>query len=391
MRRSAIKTIAILSNTSWSVYNFRRGLIRRLSAEGYRVLIVAPPDQYTAQLQEEPCLFFPVTLSRHKVNPLHDFRYAFQVFSILKKYKPDLMISYTIKPNIYGQLAARMLGIPRLAVVTGLGYLFIAQNWKTRIVKTLYRHSFKRAERVWFLNKDDLAIFLSDGTITKAQAGYLPGEGVDINYFKPMPTTPVSERPLCFLYAGRLIKEKGVPEFVRAAQIIKSAHPGIQFKIAGFIEREAPGAIQLADIKAWEASGLITYKGPKEDIRPTLAEADCVVLPTYYREGVPRILLEAASMGIVIVGTNSPGSKDIVIEGENGFLCQEREPVQLAHTLTRIIQLPETERRKLGIRGRAIVAANFREEIIIDRYLRLLEQVLGCPADQRTKAPIKLH
>lgn len=389
--RTSGKTIAILSNTSWSIYNFRRGLVRRLSAEGYKVLIICPRDQYTKKLEAEPCTYIPVNLSRHTVNPFFDLAYGFRILKILQSYKPDFVISYTVKPNIYGQIAARLLKIHRIAVVTGLGYLFIDRNWKTRIVKELYKHSFKGAKRVWFLNTEDLALFLGDGIVSLPQAVYLPGEGVDINYFKPAQEVQSSNGSTRFVYAGRLIKEKGVPEFVEAAKIIKTTYPDAQFQIAGFLEDYAPGAIRLEDIEDWEQSGTITYEGAFEDIRPILERSDCIVLPTYYREGVPRILLEAASMGIPVVGTNTPGCKDIVIEGENGFLCQEKNAPHLAKVLIKIMHLSKTERHLLGGRGREIVKASFREEIIIDSYLEFLKESMSSSINEEHKAPVKFN
>ncbi|NRA47762.1 MAG: glycosyltransferase family 4 protein [Phaeodactylibacter sp.] len=386
MFESREKTIAILSNTSWSIYNFRRGLVRKLSDEGYKILIICPPDQYTEKLKPEPCLFVPVQLSRHKINPFLDLKYAFQIFQILKRYQPDFLISYTIKPNIYAQLAARLLKIPRLGVVTGLGYLFIGMTWKTQIVKRLYRFSFKGANRVWFLNKEDEALFLNNRIVTEQQTGYLPSEGVDITYFRP--ENNKSEHGVSIIYAGRLIREKGVPEFVQAARILKAEFPEVTFQIAGFIEKEAPGAIQLADIKAWQKENIIQYKGAKADIRPILSNSDCVVLPTYYREGVPRILLEAASMGKIIVGTNTPGCKDIITEGHNGFLCEPKHSEHLAETIRKILKLTPEERTELGEHGRAIVEAEFREEFIIQKYLELLETVLGNSKQQQAPAKI---
>jgi glycosyltransferase involved in cell wall biosynthesis len=391
MRKSASKTIAILSNTSWSIYNFRRGLVRRLAEDGYKVMILCPQDRYTEKLKNEPCHFIPVRLSRHKVNPIPDLQYAVEVFRILKQHRPDLVISYTVKPNIYGQFAARLLRIPRLAVVTGLGYLFIRRNWKTVLVNWLYEHSFKGAKQVWFLNKDDQSCFLADGVVTPAQAAYLPGEGVDTGYFKPNPVQAVAGSALCFVYAGRLIKEKGVPEFVKAAQILKPSYPDVAFQIAGFLEKDAPGAIGEADIATWEKTGAVIYKGAKEDIRPVLAGADCVVLPTYYREGVPRILLEAASMGIPIIGTPTPGCKDIVLEGKTGYLCQPMDHKQLAGVMEKIINMDDIQRRQLGKEGRKIVQAYFREEIIINRYLHFLQQLLGGTAEPKDKAPVKFN
>jgi glycosyltransferase involved in cell wall biosynthesis len=259
------------------------------------------------------------------------------------------------------------------------------------LVKWLYRHSFKGASQVWFLNKDDQSCFLSDKVVTPAQAAYLPGEGVDTDYFRPAPVQAMAGSALCFVYAGRLIKEKGVPEFVQAAQILKPSYPDVQFQIAGFLEKDAPGAIGRADIKTWEKTGAVTYQGAKEDIRPVLARAHCVVLPTYYREGVPRILLEAASMGIPIIGTPTPGCKDIVLEGKTGFLCQPSDHKQLAGVMEKIIGMDNAQRRQLGKEGRKIVQACFREETIINRYLHFLHQFWGTAAESKDKAPVKFN
>ena len=390
--------LAILSNTSWSVYQFRYGLLRALLDRGIEVTIIAPEDDYSPWLTALGCKFVPVSLQKYSLNPLSDLRYWRQLNKILDEHQIDHLITYTIKPNIYGQLAARRRDIAGLAVVTGLGRLFIKPSWKTLPVKQLFRRALRSAEQVWFLNQEDQHFFLQHRLISPGQAGLLPSEGVDIQQYteSPLPQRDPSaipqpgshrpytesfrrDRPFTFLFAGRLMQEKGLYEFIEAARQLRSRQPATVFWVAGFVEKDMPGAIREEQLQAWVKEGLIDYWGPQEDIRPLLQACDAVVLPTYYREGVPRILLEAASTGRPIIATDNVGCREIVIDGLNGYCCHVNDAADLCDKMEKLLLLPPAARTAMAAAGRHLVSTQHDEQVVIQRYLAFLglDQVAG--------------
>lgn len=380
--------IAILSNTSWSVYNFRRGLIRQLLQRGARVVVIAPEDKFSRKLQAMGCIFEPAPVMNYSLNPLDCLRYMLVAYRLMKKWRIDYALSFTIKPNIFGQLAARLLGIPALAVITGLGHLFTSHSWKTWAAIRLYRLGLRRAARAWFLNRDDRDFFLDKRIIRPGQAGLLPGEGVDTDYFSPAPSPGPPGRPFRFLFAGRLMKEKGIFEYVEAARLLRAAGCRARFLVAGFIEEHFPNAVRISELQQWQAQGLIEYVGAHEDIRPFLARADAVVLPTYYREGVPRILLEAASMGRPIVATDNVGCREIVLEGYNGYLCEKKQAEGLAEKMRLLLELPGSARLQMGLAGRQLVLERFDEKYIIGQYLEQLGLGVESPEKEEPACPV---
>ena len=380
--------LAILSNTSWSVYQFRYGLLRSLLERGIEVTIIAPEDEYSHRLMALGCKFVPVNLQKYSLNLLADLPYLRQLKKTLDEHQIDHLITYTIKPNIYGQLAAGSRAIAGLAVVTGLGRLFINPGWKARLAKQLFRYALRSAEQVWFLNQEDQRFFLQHRLINSGQADLLPSEGVDIRrYHKhPLPQrasdqpppgkpeTPIARHdpPFTFLFAGRLMQEKGLYEFIEAARRLRSRQPGTAFWVAGFIEKDMPGAIREEQLQTWMQEGLIHYRGPQEDISPLLQACDAVVLPTYYREGVPRILLEAASVGRPIIATDNVGCREIVIDGINGYLCEKNTPADLCNKMEKLLLLPAAARAAMAAAGRNIVCTQHDEQLVIQRYLTFL-------------------
>lgn len=371
-------TVALVANTSWSIYNFRAGLIRQLLAEKVKVVIIAPTDKYSAKLTALGCVFESVDLEPYSTNPLKDLKFCWQISKILKKHHIQFLISYTIKPNIYTNFVARWHRIPSIAVVTGLGHLFTLTSWKTVVAKWLYKMALQKVPQVWFLNKEDLHFFVQQHLIRSPQAQYLPSEGIDSEYFKYKKNQSVylndSNRPFTFLFAGRLMDEKGIRDYVEAARIVKKTYPQVQFEILGFVEENFPYAVTAQELAAWEKEGIIHYLGSTDQIKTHLQQVNCVVLPSYYREGVPRILLEAASMQLPIITTDNVGCKDIVKHGYNGFLIKKREVQDLVFWLQQMLQLPESERMQMGENGRALVQRFFREDLIIDCYLSVLNQ-----------------
>lgn len=377
---SSTPVIALLSNTAWSMFNFRKGLMQALVRQGYKVIVIAPRDKYAAEIETWGCIFEHVSINRYEGNLADDWRYIRQLYGILKKYGVQFVVSYTIKPNIYGSILTHVLRIPTITVITGLGQLFTNPSWKTQLVKPLYKLALRAVHQIWFLNREDQAIFQSLQLCTPEKAVYLPSEGVDTGHLTKSYLNGKSPEHFTFLFAGRLMEEKGIREYVAAAEVIHRKFPRVNFDIRGFIETGYPTAISEAEILGWQSKGVIRFHGATDDIKEALQNSDCLVLPSYYREGVPKILLEAASMEKTIITTDNVGCRDIVQHGVNGFLCQSKNAENLAHWMEQILLLPYEERRRMGSCSRELVVRQFEETLIVERYLATLQQFIPLPA-----------
>lgn len=377
MNRKPKPTVALVANTSWSLYNFRLGLIRLLQKRGYKVLAIAPPDDFTGKLIDEGCHFEPVELDNYGTNPIKDFKSFRQFLRIYRKQKIDFIFHYTIKPNIYGSFAARLLNIPFIGIVTGLGQLFTHYSWKTTLARFLYTIAFQSSKEVWFLNESDAAIFMELNIVPEFKIRHLPSEGVDMQYFKQYRYGLYTDHIFKFLFAGRMIIEKGIRDYVAAARILKRKNLNVEFQLLGFIDPKNPRSIKSKEINGWQQEGIINYLGSTEDVRPFLEKSDCMVLPTYYREGVPRILLEAASMQIPIITTDNVGCRQVVEDEVNGLLCRKQDPENLAKCMQKMVALDLEKRTQFGVLGRRRVYAFFNEKYTNRRYLKALNYYIG--------------
>jgi glycosyltransferase involved in cell wall biosynthesis len=375
--------IAVVSNTAWNLFNFRLNLIRQLQANGHTVIGLAPPDRYVPHLTDAGIEFEAVPISPHGVNPLTEFRSVVAVWRALHRRDVDLVLSYTPKGNLYAALAALALGIQFIPNVSGLGRAFIRRSPVTWAAMVLYRLTFGRARRVFFQNLDDLALFVRCRFVPLEKAERLPGSGVDLKRFA---STPVQcGRPPnapVFLLIARMLWDKGVGEFVDAARILKAEYPHASFRLLGDAGAQNPAAIPKAKLETWFQAGVVSYLGATDDVRPHIADSDCVVLPSY-REGVPRVLLEAAAMGRPVITTDAPGCRDALIAGETGFVCRVRDPHDLAAKMSSFCALSAAERQRMSQRGRAFVEQRFSEQAVIDRYCDIVN---ACARDVRLVA-----
>ena len=365
--------IVISANTSWYIYNFRLGLARALKEKGYEVIIVAPYDKYSDKLSKE-FKYYDIFINRKGINPIQDFKTFLMYYKIYKNIKPKVALHFTIKPNIYGTLACALLGIKSIVTITGLGYTFSNTSWITKLVKFLYKFALSKADKVFFQNKDDYELFIKENLVEKNKCEILPGSGVNTSIFSPMDIKKDNEN-FRFLLIGRMLWDKGIGEYVEAAKLIKEKYSNVEFFLLGQIDDNYPKAISKTQIEKWEKEGIIKYLGVKENVKEEIAKADCIVLPSY-REGIPRALLEAASMEKPIITTDVPGCREVVDDGINGFLCKPKDSKDLAKKMEKMLNLKEEERIKMGKKGREKVIKSFDEKIVIQKYLDAIKELL---------------
>ncbi|HYJ38427.1 MAG TPA: glycosyltransferase family 4 protein [Chitinophagaceae bacterium] len=370
------RLIAFVSNSAWSVYNFRIDVIRHLLGRGFNILVLAPDDEHSALLQAEGCMYVPIDFNNRHENPLQDYALYSQLKTLYKKYNPDFIFHFVIKPNIYGSLAAARLHIPSVSVITGLGYPFAKKNWLYIVVRLLYKRALRKVTEVWFLNNEDARAFTSHHIIPIKKVKVLPGEGVNIDYFSPAyePAQAKNGR-FVFLMSSRLLKSKGIGLYADAARILKQKNIDARFELLGFFEKHHPDSLTIEEIRKWEQEGLIHFNGYAKDVRPYLKNADCFVFPSSYNEGIPRGLMEAASMELPIVTALNRGCKEVVLNYSNGYLCNPNDPFDLADKMEKMMNLEEEERKRMGKNGRTLVSKKFNVEKVIQQYDSILKTI----------------
>ena len=367
------KKIIIVANTTWNIYNFRQNIIRKLIYEGHEVIVMAPVDKfitYTESIKE--VTHIPIRhLHRDSVNPFQDLRLLSEFIRLYRKYKPDLIIHYTVKPNIYGGLAARILGIPSIGVITGLGYSLMHEGWINHMTRFLYKLSLPHHRKVIFENNDDKLLFQKAGLISIDKSVSIKGCGVDTSYFSPNGVVP-TEGLTTFTFIGRLLYDKGVKEFIEAAQILKKQNHKIQFWLIGEIDKENPSAVRNDDLVKWVRDPSILYHGATDNIRKYIEQSDCIVLPSY-REGMPRVIMEAMSMERPVITTDTAGCRETVDEKVNGYLVPVRDSAALANAMNEFLRMDYTARINMGKAGRIKVLNEFDDRIIADQLYDIIK------------------
>jgi glycosyltransferase involved in cell wall biosynthesis len=358
--------ILITVNAAWNVLHFRHGLVAEMILDGHSVTVLAPRDDSVAALESLGCKFLPLKMSLKGLNPLQDAKLIRRMRKIFRIERPDVIFSFTIKNNIFGALAARRLGIPFIPNVTGLGTAFLSGSFLELIAGGLYRCAFRNLRVIFFQNQDDRKLFLTRKMVTAQQARLLPGSGIDLNHFVATDYAENKNAPV-FLMIARLLRDKGVFEFVAAARKVKSNYPLARFQLLGAVDAANRTAIDLATVMSWEEDGIIDYLGTTDDVRPYIAASHCVVLPSY-REGAPRTLIEAASMARPVIATDVPGCRSVVEDGETGYLCKVHDGDDLARCIETFMALPSAEMARLGRAGRAKMATSFDQGIVIQAY-----------------------
>lgn len=357
--------IFIVVNNAWYAYNFRLNLAKFLTKNGYKVAFVMPFDEKYTLLLKSEFEVFNIYFDAKGINPLVDLKTVFELFRLYRKTRPQMVLNFTIKPNLYSSVAARILGIKSISNITGLGTIFVKENLITKLAEILYKVALKKNSMVFFQNGDDAGLFLNRNLVARGQIKLLPGSGVDTGKFSPQVLEKSDE--FTFLFIARLIKDKGVCELIDAAKELSKKY---KFKLWLLGEKGVQNNTAVSDkeLNSWLKSDFISYLGKTDDVREYIARCDCVVLPSY-REGTPRSLLEAAAMAKPIVTTNVAGCKEVVEHGFNGLLCEVKNSGDLADKMGQILNLSGDELEKMGQNGREKITREFDEKIVLKEYL----------------------
>lgn len=365
------RTILFCCNSVFGMVNFRGGVIRYLVAQGDNVVVVAPRDDYVGALISLGVQYQEWKLSGRGTHPLDEVSAIRQLGRIYREVRPCVAFHFTVKPVIYGAIVARSLSIPFISVLTGLGYAFINKNWVSSATMLLYRYTLRWSFEVWLLNREDEDVLRKRGLLRGARIRLLPGEGVDTAYFRPSGTGTHNPKTR-FLLIARLLRDKGILEFVEAARILRGRGVDAHFALLGQADADNPTAIARSDVAVWEQQGLLTYLGVEKDVRPLIEAADCVVLPSY-REGLPRTLLEASAMAKPVIATDVPGCRDVVVDGVTGYLCRVKDARDFADRMEQMVRAGPSARAEFGEQGRRFVSANFDERLVVEHYEAVLE------------------
>ncbi|GJM33489.1 MAG: glycosyl transferase [Saprospiraceae bacterium] len=367
--------IAIVDNSTWNIYNFRLSLIKRLRAEGFEVIVIAPVDEYIHYLNDS---HFNKHIELKNLSPQgrsvgRDLLLIKELYDIYRQEQPDLIIHYTIKPNIFGNIAARLAGIASIATITGLGYTFLHQSLVHRMVPFLYRFAFQKTRKVVFYNPDDQQIFIKKELIPAEKGIVIPGSGVNTNHFRPL-ALPQKET-FIFLFIGRLLYDKGLGEFVEAARQLKQLAPHAECWVIGGLNTKNPAAVSKKQMLEWVEAQDILYFGEAEDVRKYIKKAKAIVLPSY-REGIPRSILEAMAMAKPVITTNTAGCRETVEHGKNGSIVPVKDSKALAESMLNIYHQSPLDLLKMGQYSREKALAEFDDKIVTEKFLSLIIKLL---------------
>ncbi|WP_317326666.1 glycosyltransferase family 4 protein [Turicibacter sanguinis] len=356
------KRVLILSNHFITIYNFRKELIQCLIDEGHEVTLSIPYSQDNQYFIDLGCKIVETKVNRRGLNPIEDLKLLVNYIRIMKEVKPDIIFSYTIKPNIYGSIASNFLKYRQVNNITGTGATFLNNNLISKMAKILYKLSVKYSYKVFFQNRGDLDYFI-ENKMVKNNYDLLPGSGVNLEQyeFSDFPDKDCTN----FIFIGRIMELKGIDEYLEAAKFIKKTNNNINFYVAGFIEEKKYESI----IKDFEDKGIINYIGFQRDIQVWIKNCHCTVLPSHGGEGVPNVLLESAAIGRICIASNISGSCDIVDSEDVGYLFEVKSTNDLITQMEKVIKLSDSDIKKMGILARKKVEMYFNRDIIIQKYI----------------------
>lgn len=363
--------IVLCANTSWYIYNFRKNTIIALIDHGCDVIVVAPYDDYVEDLIKLGARHFSFYLNGRSINLFKELFSLLNLVFIYIYLRPHAVMNFTPKMNIYGTFASSIVRSKAINNISGLGAAFTKKSLFSDFIIMLYKASQLFATKVFFQNMHDKKLFINNKILTEDRCDLIPGSGVDLNLFYSKPSS--DDGVVRFLIVCRMLYEKGILSFVEASDFLRKKYgKKVEFQALGFLDDTNNAAVSHKVMNEWVSKGLISYLGATKDVRPYLANSDCVVLPSIYPEGVPRSLLEAAAMGKPIVTTNTAGCSFTVDNGENGFLCHPGSTKDLINKLEKIINLGHEGRTQMGNKSRVKAENEFSEQIVIDKYIQSL-------------------
>ena len=370
------KKIAVIENGLFSTYTMREALMLHLIQEGCEVYILTHTNRFVEQVEQMGLKV--INIGSGNLNPIKVSKYIYNLHRALKKIKPDACLTFSIRPAIWGNFITRRLRIPTITNITGTGPLFLSNSIAYRTARNMYKKALSKTKKVFFQNYDDMNLFLENKFVKKSVAERIPGSGVDYNKFKPITVNQKDTDVFNFLFMGRLIKDKGIFEYVNAARLTRKKFPHVMFNVIGpfWTQNLKKNTITQAQLQSWIDEGVIDYLGEKKDVRKFIAEADCIVLPSY-REGTSNTLLEAASMAKPVITTNTTGCKEIVTDNVTGFLCRVRDEQDLAEKMEQMILMPADERNEMGEKGRIKIIKEYDKQIVIDAYLKAIREAIA--------------
>lgn len=367
--------VCLSANTSWYIFNFRATTIMALIKRGDEVIVVAPEDEYSDRLRSLGCRFVSIDIDAGGRGIAKDFATFRSFLSIFRTERPDVILTFTPKNNIYGVLAARVLGIASIANVAGVGSQFGSGLFFNRFITALYRSSLKKSLIVFFQNQSDCDTFLRKRIVSVDQARRVLGSGVDLERFIYSPRALV--RPIRFLFVGRILRDKGILVFAEAArEIQRSSRVEIEFRVVGIIPRNHPNAVIQDEIDNWAKDGAIEFVGASDHVEDEIVACDCLVLPSFYGEGVPKVLLEAAACGRPAITTDMPGCCDAVEDGVTGFLCAPRSVESLKSAIQKFLLLEPEDRSRMGVGARYKAEKEFSDQSNIQTYLSAISEAI---------------
>ncbi|WP_318439205.1 glycosyltransferase family 4 protein [Photobacterium leiognathi] len=367
--------IVISANTSWYLYNFRKNTILSLIKRGYNVTAISPKDDYSKKLKDLGANYIHINIDKGGTNPLKDLKTLIRFNQIYKANSYDVVLNFTPKNNIYSTIAAKFNDIKVINNIAGLGVLFINESITSKLARLLYKISHKKVDKVFFQNEDDRFLFLENKLAKENITDRLPGSGADLSRFKISPS--IDDGVVRFLLIARMLYDKGIGHYVDAARELKVKYGNnVEFNLLGFLDVDNPSAVSKKDMQGWVDEGIVNYLGVSDEVEKEIAKADCMVLPSYYREGVPKSLLEAGAMGKPIVTTDNVGCRETVDDGVNGYLCELRSTLSLVSALEKIINHSYEERIEMGLKSRKKIEAEFDEKIVINKYLDAINELI---------------
>lgn len=357
--------VLFLVNHDVVIYNFRLELVQRLIADGHEVVISSPNGERIDDLKKLGCEYHEIEIARHGMNPLKELSLIRTYKKLLKEVRPDIVFSYTIKPNIYGAIACRSMKIPCVANITGLGTAVENGGIVQRITVLLYKFAFTKIKTVYFQNTENMQFFI-DEKIALGKHYLLPGSGVNLNRFSPIeyPETDTVE----FAFISRIMKEKGVDQYLEAAEYIKGKYPNTVFHVCGFCEQAYE-----EKLKDLQDRGIIVYHGMVRCVEDVLKYTHCTIHPTYYPEGMSNVLLESSACARPIITTNRSGCREVIDNGVNGFIVNQQDTKDLIEKIEKFLSLSWEERKNMGLAGRAKVEREFDRQIVVNKYCEELK------------------